>query len=404
MSFDIPAQYYLYLSIPPTCAVLGYVTNWLAIQMSFYPLKFVGIPPILGWQGTVPRNARRMALRGLDIVRNKLIHDSQLFEGLSPEELAVRLEGPLRPVFSDMTEQFGKALLGPVWSVAPGAVRRAVSELLQRRGMKLARSTMESIQQQILPDFDAKPVVLQNLTGKNVANLVELCVRTGGPELKVIIRSGLYLGFVLGLAQTVLWHFYGEPWILPAIGVVVGYSTNWIALRMILYPREERSFIFFRYQGMFHRRRDQVADAYASMLSEKVLPSEDLVAALTGGELGQRIQAQMREDINRALDEEAATLRALCFFSPFAPDYDAARESILAESERMLPAALDEVSTYVEDNINLEERFAGRIKELAPPDYENILRDSFRDDEHLLFMLGGFIGMIIGFLQIPILS
>ena len=53
-----------YMIIPVIAALVGWVTNWLAVQMIFYPIKFRGIPlwikdevPLgfLGWQGIVVR-------------------------------------------------------------------------------------------------------------------------------------------------------------------------------------------------------------------------------------------------------------------------------------------------------------------------------------------------------------
>jgi hypothetical protein len=51
-----------YLIIPCIAAIVGWFTNWLAVQMIFYPIQFRGIPlyireeiPLgfLGWQGIV---------------------------------------------------------------------------------------------------------------------------------------------------------------------------------------------------------------------------------------------------------------------------------------------------------------------------------------------------------------
>lgn len=50
-----------YISIPIMAAVVGYVTNWVGVQMLFYPIDWVGVPivkwaeqpfGILGWQGS----------------------------------------------------------------------------------------------------------------------------------------------------------------------------------------------------------------------------------------------------------------------------------------------------------------------------------------------------------------
>ena len=43
----------IYLAIPITSALVGWLTNVVAIKMTFYPLNFIGIKPI-GWQGIIP--------------------------------------------------------------------------------------------------------------------------------------------------------------------------------------------------------------------------------------------------------------------------------------------------------------------------------------------------------------
>mgnify|MGYP007000240031 len=51
-------EFWQYLSIPVIAALIGWSTNWLAIKMTFYPLEFIGKPPLLGWQGIIPSKAR----------------------------------------------------------------------------------------------------------------------------------------------------------------------------------------------------------------------------------------------------------------------------------------------------------------------------------------------------------
>ncbi|HCV18385.1 MAG TPA: DUF445 domain-containing protein, partial [Alteromonas sp.] len=44
-----------------------------AVKMMFYPLKFVGIPPIFGWQGLIPAKRRQMAEIEVELVLGKLL-------------------------------------------------------------------------------------------------------------------------------------------------------------------------------------------------------------------------------------------------------------------------------------------------------------------------------------------
>ncbi|HAU15763.1 MAG TPA: hypothetical protein DCS92_18740, partial [Gammaproteobacteria bacterium] len=54
-------EFWKYISIPFVAAVVGWSTNWLAIQLTFYPVNFFGIPPWLGWQGIIPKRGKKMA-------------------------------------------------------------------------------------------------------------------------------------------------------------------------------------------------------------------------------------------------------------------------------------------------------------------------------------------------------
>ena len=65
------------LSVPLVCLLFTWFHVWLALQMMFFPIEFVGLPsrpivpswfglPINGWQGIVPRKAEVMARRACD--------------------------------------------------------------------------------------------------------------------------------------------------------------------------------------------------------------------------------------------------------------------------------------------------------------------------------------------------
>ena len=80
----------LYIIIPFVSAVVGYVTNVVALQMTFYPLEFTpsrlkfaqleGQPFGLlgGWQGIIPSKAGKMAAILCDLMTTKLLVMAQL--------------------------------------------------------------------------------------------------------------------------------------------------------------------------------------------------------------------------------------------------------------------------------------------------------------------------------------
>ena len=49
------------MSIPIVAALVAWATNWVAVQMTFYPIEFFGVRPFFGWQGIIPSKAEKMA-------------------------------------------------------------------------------------------------------------------------------------------------------------------------------------------------------------------------------------------------------------------------------------------------------------------------------------------------------
>jgi Protein of unknown function (DUF445) len=86
-----------YLMIPVIAAIVGWFTNWLAVQMIFYPIRYWGIPLIrypevplgfLGWQGIVPCKTKTMGLTMIHMVSTQLLSIKEVFARLDPHVVA----------------------------------------------------------------------------------------------------------------------------------------------------------------------------------------------------------------------------------------------------------------------------------------------------------------------------
>ena len=96
-------EFWQYLSIPVIAALIGWSTNWLAIQMTFYPLEFVGRPPLLGWQGIIPSKARKMAAKSVDATIAKIGTVQEIFQQIDPQVLAAHIVHSVDPASKNMS-------------------------------------------------------------------------------------------------------------------------------------------------------------------------------------------------------------------------------------------------------------------------------------------------------------
>src|SRR4051812_22312221 len=88
--------------MPVIAAVIGYGTKLVAVEMMFKPVDFVGRPPLLGWQGIIPRNAGRMASVAMDLLLGRLIDPKEVLGRLDPERLVAEIEQPLEKAIGEI--------------------------------------------------------------------------------------------------------------------------------------------------------------------------------------------------------------------------------------------------------------------------------------------------------------
>src|SRR5580698_7510409 len=112
--------------MPLVGAVIGYVTKLVAVEMMFRPLEFRGIPPVLGWQGVVPRFAPRMARIAVELMLSRLLTTRELFDRIDARELAELLDVPMRRTIDELTREMMATHQPLLWEAMPEVARRTV--------------------------------------------------------------------------------------------------------------------------------------------------------------------------------------------------------------------------------------------------------------------------------------
>lgn len=369
---EVSARPFAYLMIPTCAAGVGLVTNWMGVKMLFYPLEYTGKEfyrekdcpyGLFGWQGVVPARTEKMATRLTDIVSARLfsLHDafSNVDPGVFAHMLAPTVETSIRE----------NAPLGRWWSLVlkpllPWALTRVVVEL----------------QKDIEGVLDVNEVVLSAfMRDKRV--LVELFQRVGKEELDFLVQSGSYFGFLLGLGQMATWIFAPKPWTLPVAGALVGYATNWIAIKLLFEPAEPVPFGPVTLQGLFEKRQPEVSVAMSEFLAERVLTPPRLIDEMVNGRLKDRFEVLLRRSI------------------PFVvPD---AVVAAAVQGLRELALETDDHPThvYLADRFDVQAILSTQLQAMPASDFENLLHPIFQEDEIILIIVGGILGAMAGLAQ-----
>lgn len=400
---DVQQNWMLYCALPIVAAMIGYVTKLVAIRMMFEPLEFVGIKPYFGWQGIVPRKAEFMANIAVDTVTTHLINAQDLFDRLDPKRVAQALEAPLTATVDDIVRDVAASYQPGLWESLPEMVRKKLIQRVQKEAPNQIAEIMHDVKDNLDEVFDLRDMVVSNLT-RDIPLLNRMFKQVGRKEFRFIARSGIYFGFAIGCLQAVAWALTHEPWIMPLFGGFVGWFSDWMALKMIFEPKEERRyFLFLKWQGLFIKRRHEVAAEYGALIAREILTPHNMVEALLKGPSADRLFDMVQKHIQKLVDEQAGLIKPLVVYSVGSRNYQKMKSEVAEKFMARAPDTLRHVEQYAEDAMNLEQTLVEKMQQMTMEQFEGLLRPVFQQDEKTLIAVGAVLGFLVGELQVQIM-
>ena len=402
-----------YLTIPLVAGAVGWITNYIAVEMIFEPREYLGLrlrtwpnnpAGLFCWQGIVPCKARVMAQRLCDLVTGKLLDVRQVFKRLDPDRVAELLTPGVdriaEQVVAEMVPSGAGAAATAVGRAALRGLPASAQEELSALRHEYVAGLTRDMQRHVKELLDVDEVVVGGMVREKQL-LVELFRRCGRVELDFLVHSGFGFGCLLGVVQMCLWIFYELPWTLAAGGAVVGYLTNWIALLLIFAPVEPRRFGPFVLQGLFLKRQHEVSEEFADCMTEKLLASETLWHNILTGRGSTRFAELLHERTAKFMAAAAAVLYGGAQPTEFATAewWGRLERRVSGRTLELLPTQLPLIHGYVDEQLQLRETLKTNLRRLTPQEFEQVLHPVFQEDEFTLILVGAVLGLAVGWGQ-----
>jgi uncharacterized membrane protein YheB (UPF0754 family) len=414
------------LLIPLITGLIGYATNWMAIRFLFYPVEFVGlripglktlapalprklrqIPGIMrgkvGWQGIIPSRSEKMGNIAAEKGVAKLATEREFYEAFDPERIAAQIATSSRAEIRELTDDVLREEYPELWRNMPERGQELVHARVQQRLPHIAENITDRIAENIDEVLDAKEMITDHIDrNPDIGN--RMFLEVGDRELNFVINSGFYIGTFLGSFSIPLFLYIDQWWVLPVAGVAVGYMTNWIALRLIFYPIEERRVGPFRLQGVFTRRQQSAGRTYAELVAEEVVTVSNLAYNLLNGNQSDRTRRMIRDAIRPEVDRAVGVVGPVVRIAGGTDQYERVQEAFAeAGIERTIDPLYD--PEFNEDRSEaIETLIYERLCALPPEEFIGLLRPAFQEDEWMLVMLGAVLGFVAGCLQLLVVT
>jgi len=414
------------VTIPIFTGVIGWLINWSGLWMLFSPVRFYGfqvpglkaiarilprklqeIPGILnggiGWQGIVPARAAKMGSIASDKAIAKLGTPAEFYQQLEPDKIAEHIVTMFEPDMPQMITEVMQQEHPGLWRDLPEPAKRGVIARVQAQMPTVVRGITDEIGKHIDQLLDPKLMVIEHFRA-NPALVVRVFRDIGQRELNLMVLFGFIFGFGLGIPVAIVDHWFGIWWLLPVLGVIVGWVTNALGMWLIFEPVEPKRVLGIKLQGLFLRRQDEAAEVYAGIIADDVITLERIGDFLMDGPRGDRTRQMIATAMGPAIDQAAGPARAAVRVAIGRKKFDNIREGIAFEAvdRTITPFRDPEFSKKQSDKI--KSLIAQRTKEMSPQNFVEMLRSAIQEDEWMLYAHGAIMGFAGGVIHLLIFN
>ena len=177
------------------------------------------------------------------------------------------------------------------------------------------------------------------------------------------------------------------------VGTLIGWFTNYLAIKLLFRPYKEVNLLFFKIQGLIPKNRDRISENLAETIEKELISVEHITAKLKDGDiindevLDKLLDKIIGEKLKKSVLEKNPLLieKIKSYF----------KKSILENKEEIV----EEIIKIAEDKIDFKEIMLEKMKNFSLKEMEKIILSVSKNELKHIEIIGGILGGVIALFQ-----
>jgi len=193
------------------------------------------------------------------------------------------------------------------------------------------------------------------------------------------------------------WEVYIRPVSIVLIGAVIGWLTNYVAVKMLFRPH--RPVFFGLIQGLIPKRRRELAENIGDVIAKNLISSQDIREKLADKDLEREMARQIDEILDKRMKDIFARhfrmLQPLMVPEVMKKIRIKIRDEILSHKDSLIEAML----SHVDIAGNLKDIIAKNVDSFSLDELETMTWTLTSRELKSIELIGAVLGAVIGFFQ-----
>lgn len=193
-------------------------------------------------------------------------------------------------------------------------------------------------------------------------------------------------------------------YIIPFISALIGWITNYFAIKMLFYPKKPVNLLLFKLQGIFPKRQKEFATKIAETISNEIFSIQELVEHIDLDKSSEAVKQIISDHLDNHL---AAKLKEnFPMLAMFINDnmIQQFKGVFLKELDELLPSIIDTFSSKLEEQIDVKKIVEEKVAAFSTDKFEEVLNHILSKELRFIELVGAILGFLIGLVQVMLFN
>lgn len=187
--------------------------------------------------------------------------------------------------------------------------------------------------------------------------------------------------------------------LIVLISAIIGWITNYLAIKMLFRPYKEINLGLFKIQGLIPRRRAEIGQGIANVIEKELISVKDVIENIDRDKFSLKLEELIDQILQKNLKSKLKEMFPLMQFfltDNVMSEISSTIKNVVMENQDKI---IEVFSNYVEDNIKFTLIISEKISSFSLDKLEKIIIELAKKELKHIEVIGGILGGIIGLVE-----
>lgn len=186
----------------------------------------------------------------------------------------------------------------------------------------------------------------------------------------------------------------------PVMTGLIGWFTNWVAVKMLFKPVKPINFGFFKLQGIFPKRQDKLAASIGRMVAEELLTNEDIREKVLDRDNIDGLMVMVESKVDNYLNNDFPIKYPITSLFVGKRRKEKIKGELMDEVDNWAPQIIEKIMDDLDRTLKIEEMIAKKVASLPPDKLEKLLNGILKKEFKFIEWSGAILGFLVGVIQV----